>query len=182
MHPYISIKRVNVSNNKPPFSSPEQDDRRFLYGLYQMSEYIIMKKINPGLCGSLRCRAIGYVSREWVGLPPDFHWAKNFEKPQDSEFSQQRLRELLESSLRSPEDNLPEALPIPGIRHVLFGSLIVLSALHINLNSSLKVNDMNILTILIQNLHSTKYRVFCTGRLKLVPPERCTLKVHFTER
>ena len=91
-----------------------------------------------------------------MGLPPDFHWAENSEKPQDSEFSQQKLRELLESSLRSPEDNLPEAPPIPGIRYVLFGSLIVLSALHTNLNSSLKVNDTNILTILIQNLHSTK--------------------------
>ena len=78
---------------------------------------------NPGLCGSLRCRARGYVSRGWVGLPPDFHWAENSEKPQDSEFSQQRLRELLESSLRSPEDNLPEAPPIPGIRYVLNGSL-----------------------------------------------------------
>ena len=91
-----------------------------------------------------------------MGLPPDFHWAKNSEKPQDSEFSQQRLRELLESSLRSPEDNLPEAPPIPGIRYVLDGSLVVLSALHMILNSSLKVNDTNILTILIQNLHSTK--------------------------
>ena len=72
---------------------------------------------------SLRCRAIGCVSRGWVGLPTDFHWAENSEKPQDSEFSQQRLRELLESSLRSPEDNLPEAPPIPGIRYVMFGSL-----------------------------------------------------------
>ena len=78
---------------------------------------------NPGLCGCLRCRTEGYVSRGWVGLPPDFHWAENSEKPQDSEFSQQRLRELLESSLRSPEDNLPEAPPIPGIRYVLDGSL-----------------------------------------------------------
>ena len=78
---------------------------------------------NPGLCGSLRCRARGYVSRGWVGLPPDFHWAENSEKPQDSEFSQQRLRELLESSLRSPEENLPEAPPIPGIRYVMVGSL-----------------------------------------------------------
>ena len=80
---------------------------------------------NPGLAGSPRCRAIGYVSRGWVGLPTDFHWAENSEKPQDSEFSQQRLRELLESSLRSPEDNLPEAPPIPGIRYVMFGSLII---------------------------------------------------------
>ena len=72
---------------------------------------------------SLRCRTEGYVSRGWVGLPPDFHWAENSEKPQDSEFSQQRLRELLESSLRSPEDNLPEAPPIPGIRYVMDGSL-----------------------------------------------------------
>ena len=62
----------------------------------------------------------------------------------------------LESHLRSPEDNLPEASPIPGIRYVLNGSLVVLSALHTNLNSSLKVNDTNILTILIQNLHNTK--------------------------
>ena len=29
----------------------------------------------------------------------------------------------LESHLRSPEDNLPEAPPIPDIRYVLFGSL-----------------------------------------------------------
>ena len=96
------------------------------------------------------------MSRGWVGLPPDFHWAENSEKPQDSEFSQQRLRELLESSLRSPEDNLPEAPPIPDIRYVMFGSLIVLSALHTNLNSSLKVNDTNILTTAILNLHITK--------------------------
>ena len=91
-----------------------------------------------------------------MGLPPDFHWAKNSEKPQDSEFSQQRLRELLESSLRSPEENLPEAPPIPGIRYVLNGSLVVLSALHMILNSSLKVNDTNILTTAILNLHITK--------------------------
>ena len=102
-----------------------------------------------------------------MGLPPDFHWAENSEKPQDSEFSQQRLRDcltiectafycMLESPLRSPEDNLPEAPPIPGIRYVLFGSLIVLSALHTNLNSSLKVNDTNILTTAILNLHITK--------------------------
>ena len=91
-----------------------------------------------------------------MGLPPDFHWAWNSEKPQDSEFSQQRLRELLESSLRSPEDNLPEAPPIPGIRYVMNGSLVVLSALHMILNSSLKVNDTNILTIAILNLHITK--------------------------
>ena len=58
-----------------------------------------------------------------MGLPPDFHWAENSEKPQDSEFSQQRLRELLESSLRSPEENLPEAPPIPDIRYVMDGSL-----------------------------------------------------------
>ena len=77
------------------------------------------------MAGSPRCRTIGCVSRGWVGLPPDFHWAKNSEKPQDSEFSQQRLRELLESSLRSPEDNLPEAPPIPGIRYVMDGSLII---------------------------------------------------------
>ena len=63
---------------------------------------------------------------------------------------------MLESPLRSPEDNLPEAPPIPGIRYVVFGSLIVLSALNMILNSSLKVNDTNILTILIQNLHITK--------------------------
>ena len=110
----------------------------------------------PGLAGSLRCRTEGYVSRGWVGLPPDFHWAWNSEKPQDSEFSQQRLRELLESSLRSPEDNLPEAPPIPGIRYVLDGSLVVLSALHMILNSSLKVNDTNTLTIVILNLYITK--------------------------
>ena len=91
-----------------------------------------------------------------MGLPPDFHWAENSEKPQDSEFSQQRLRELLESSLRSPEDNLPEAPPIPGIRYVLNGSLVVLSALHMILNSSLKVNDTNILTTAILSLHITK--------------------------
>ena len=91
-----------------------------------------------------------------MGLPPDFHWAENSEKPQDSEFSQQRLRELLESSLRSPKDNLPEAPPIPGIRYVLNGSLVVLSALHMILNSSLKVNDTNILTTAILNLHITK--------------------------
>lgn len=71
----------------------------------------------------LRCRMLGCVSRVSAGLPPDFHWAKNSEKPQDSEFSQQRLRELLESSLRSPEENLPEAPPILGIRYVMFGSL-----------------------------------------------------------
>ena len=71
----------------------------------------------------LRCRSIGSVSRDWVGLPPDFHWADNSDEPQDSEFSQQRLRELLESPLRSPEDNLPEAPPIPDIRYVMFGSL-----------------------------------------------------------
>ena len=29
----------------------------------------------------------------------------------------------LESHLRSPEDNLPEAPPIPDIRYVVFGSL-----------------------------------------------------------
>ena len=29
----------------------------------------------------------------------------------------------LESPLRSPEDNLPEAPPIPGIRYVMDGSL-----------------------------------------------------------
>ena len=123
--------------------------------------------INPGLAGSLRCRAIGCVSQGWVGLPPDFHWAWNSEKPQDSAFSQQRLRDfstiectafycMLESSLRSPEDNLPEAPPIPGIRYVLDGSLVVLSALHMILNSSLKVNDTNTLTIVILNLYITK--------------------------
>ena len=74
------------------------------------------------------------MSRGWVGLPTDFHWAWNSEKPQDSAFSQQRLRDfstiectafycMLESPLRSPEDNLPEAPPIPGIRYVIFGSL-----------------------------------------------------------
>ena len=78
---------------------------------------------NPGLYGCLRCRTEGYVSQGWVALPTDFHWAWNSEKPQDSEFSQQRLRELLESSLRSPEENLPEAPPILGIRYVMFGSL-----------------------------------------------------------
>ena len=36
---------------------------------------------------------LGCDSQVWAGLPPDFHWAKNSEKPQDSEFSQQRLRE-----------------------------------------------------------------------------------------
>ena len=63
---------------------------------------------------------------------------------------------MLESSLRSPEDNLPEAPPIPGIRYVLDGSLVVLSALHMILNSSLKVNDTNTLTIVILNLYITK--------------------------
>ena len=76
-----------------------------------------------GCEASPRCRTIGCVSRGWVGLPPDFHWAENSDEPQDSEFSQQRLRELLESPLRSPEDNLPEAPPIPGIRYVMDGSL-----------------------------------------------------------
>ena len=78
---------------------------------------------NPGLAGSPRCRSKGYVSRGWVGLPTDFHWAENSKKPQDSEFSQQRLRELLESSLRSPEDNLPEIPPIPGIRCIFVRQL-----------------------------------------------------------
>ena len=45
--------------------------------------------------GCLRCRTLSCVSRASAGLPPDFHWAKNSEKPQDSEFSQQRLREFL---------------------------------------------------------------------------------------
>ena len=35
----------------------------------------------------------GCVSQDWVGLPEDSHWAENSEKPQDSRFSQQRLRE-----------------------------------------------------------------------------------------
>ena len=84
----------------------------------------ILKIIQIRVCvASPRCRALGYVSRGWVGLPPDFHWAKNSDEPQDSEFSQQRLRELLESSLRSPEDNLPEAPPIPGIRYIFVRQL-----------------------------------------------------------
>ena len=48
-----------------------------------------------GYVASPRCRAIGYVSRGWVGLPPDFHWAENSDEPQSSQFSQQRLREFL---------------------------------------------------------------------------------------
>ena len=55
-----------------------------------------------------------------------------------------------------PNGNLEEAPPIPGIRYVLNGSLVVLSALHMILNSSLKVNDTNILTTAILNLHITK--------------------------
>ena len=43
----------------------------------------------------LRCRSIGSVSRDWVGLPPDFHWAENSDEPQSSQFSQQRLRDFL---------------------------------------------------------------------------------------
>ena len=46
--------------------------------------------------------------------------------------------------------------PSPAFVTFLFGSLIVLSALHTNLNSSLKVNDTNILTTAILNLHITK--------------------------
>ena len=47
-----------------------------------------------GCVSSLRCRSEGYVSRGWVRLPTDFHWAENSDEPQSSQFSQQRLREL----------------------------------------------------------------------------------------
>ena len=77
---------------------------------------------------NLRCRSEGYVSRGWVGLPPDFHWAKNSEEPQNSEilsakasrfldnrmFAKRAFYCRLESPLRSPEEIFRKPHPIPA--------------------------------------------------------------------
>ena len=137
---------------------------------------------NPGLYGCLRCRARSYVSRGWVGLPPDFHWAKNSEKPQDSEFSQQRLRELLESSLRSPEENLPEAPPIPDIRYIFVRQLNC--SFGFTYDFEFKPECQWYKYTYNSDSEFTYYKITSNSyrQIKLVPPKRFASKVHFTER